>query len=283
MERETGDPSVFKDGVSRTREHIYSGDIYQAVISRSWRLRIDGNPVDIYRALRKINPSPYMYLIEFDGHGVVGSSPETLLSVHGSKVSTNPIAGTCQRGETPVEDRRLAGEMMSDEKELAEHVMLVDLGRNDVRRVSKPGSVRVDDFMSVVQYSHVQHLESTVSGELAEDKDEFDATRAIFPAGTLSGAPKIRAMEIIDEIEEVPRGVYGGGVGYYSWNGDTDFAITIRTAAFQREKDSLNVEIRAGAGIVADSEPEREFDETEDKMDALLSAIKKLSNEGGKE
>ncbi|MDY6779356.1 MAG: anthranilate synthase component I, partial [Halobacteria archaeon] len=280
-ERRSGDRERYEEAVEEAREHVYDGDIYQAVLSRKREVVADGDPRDFYAELRDVNPSPYMYLLEFDGFGVVGSSPETLFSVHGDRVSTNPIAGTCPRGATAVEDRRLAGEMLSDEKELSEHVMLVDLGRNDVRRVSKSGSIQVDDFMSVVQYSHVQHIESTVSGELRDDKDTFDATRSIFPAGTLSGAPKIRAMEIIDELEPEPRGVYGGGVGYYSWNGDSDFAITIRTATFEENEasDEYLVSVQAGAGIVADSVPESEFEETEDKMDALLKALENLEVE----
>ncbi|MFP4174408.1 MAG: anthranilate synthase component I [Halobacteriales archaeon] len=281
LDAETGPRDEYEDAVERGREHVYDGDVYQVVLSRKKRYRVRGDPRDFYARLREINPSPYMYLVEFDGFGVVGSSPETLVSVHGDRVTTNPIAGTCPRGETPVEDRRLAGEMLSDEKELAEHVMLVDLGRNDVRRVGRGGSVEVEDFMSVVQYSHVQHIESTVSARLRDDEDSFDATRAVFPAGTLSGAPKIRAMEIIDELERQPRGVYGGGVGYYSWNGDSDFAITIRTATFDaRDDGTSDVVVQAGAGIVADSEPASEFDETEDKTDALVTALETLEEEG---
>lgn len=277
LDSEAGPRDEYESAVERAREHVYDGDVYQAVISRKRRYTVRGDPRDFYARLREINPSPYMYLVEFDGFGVVGSSPETLVSVHDGRVTTNPIAGTCPRGETPVEDRRLAGEMLSDEKELAEHVMLVDLGRNDVRRVGKGGTVEVDDFMSVVQYSHVQHIESTVSAELRDDEDAFDATRAVFPAGTLSGAPKIRAMEIIDELENESRGVYGGGVGYYSWNGDSDFAITIRTATFdENEDDTSDVVVQAGAGIVADSVPSREYDETEDKTDALVTALESL-------
>jgi len=298
LDSEAGPRDEYEDAVERTREHVYDGDIYQAVLSRKRRYTVRGDTRDFYARLREINPSPYMYLVEFDGFGVVGSSPETLVSVHDGRVTTNPIAGTCPRGETPVEDRRLAGKMLSDEKELAEHVMLVDLGRNDVRRVGKGGSVEVDDFMSVVQYSHVQHIESTVSAELRDEHDvsegtsesreasppdAFDATRAVFPAGTLSGAPKIRAMEIIDELEREPRGAYGGGVGYYSWNGDSDFAITIRTATFDQNEDGTSdVVVQAGAGIVADSVPSREFDETEDKTDALVTALESLEGDDEK-
>lgn len=286
---EEADPrEEYEEAVERAREHVYDGDVYQAVLSRERRLEVEGDVRDLYGELRKVNPSPYMYLVEFDDVGVVGSSPETLFSVHDRRVSTNPIAGTCGRGSTAVEDRRLAGEMLSDEKELSEHVMLVDLGRNDVRRVSRSASVEVEDFMSVVQYSHVQHIESTVAGDLrdradGEDRalDAFDAARAIYPAGTLSGAPKIRAMEIVDDLEPSPRGFYGGGVGYFSWNGDSDFAITIRTAEFSRDGDELALGVRAGAGIVAESVPEREFRETEEKMDALLTAVDNLRREDG--
>ncbi len=282
IDSEAGGREEYEDAVDRTREHVYDGDVYQAVISRKRRYHVRGDTRDFYGRLRDINPSPYMYLVEFDGFGVVGSSPETLVSVHDGRVTTNPIAGTCPRGETPVEDRRLAGEMLSDEKELAEHVMLVDLGRNDVRRVGEGGTVEVDDFMSVVQYSHVQHIESTVSAKLRDDEDSFDATRAVFPAGTLSGAPKIRAMEIIEELESEPRGAYGGGVGYYSWNGDSDFAITIRTATFDENEDGTqDVVVQAGAGIVADSVPASEYDETEDKTDALVAALESLEDENG--
>lgn len=276
------DKEKYKDNVKKVKEHILDGDIYQAVVSRKHKLKVNGDILDFYNKLREINPSPYMYLLEFGNIGIVGSSPETLLSVHKNKVKTNPIAGTCPRGKTPPEDRKLAGEMLSDEKELSEHVMLVDLGRNDVKRVSKPGTTKVDDFMSVVQYSHVQHLESTVSGELKKGKDEFDATRSIFPAGTLTGAPKIRAMEIIDKLEPEYRGVYGGGLGYYSWNKSSDLAITIRTATFEEKDNHKLATIQAGAGIVADSIPEKEFNETERKMDALLKTLKTLEEEKGK-
>jgi anthranilate synthase component 1 len=279
LDDDADDRGAYEEAVGRGREHVYDGDVYQVVLSRKKRYRVRGDACDFYARLRDINPSPYMYLVEFDGFGVVGSSPETLVSIHDDRVTTNPIAGTCPRGETPVEDRRLAGEMLSDEKELAEHVMLVDLGRNDVRRVGEGGTVEVDDFMSVVQYSHVQHIESTVSARLRDGFDSFDATRAVFPAGTLSGAPKIRAMEIIEELEREPRGVYGGGVGYFSWNGDSDFAITIRTATFDGNGDGISdVEVQAGAGIVADSVPESEYDETEDKMNALVTALETLED-----
>jgi len=307
---ETADPQdEYEDAVRRAKEHVLDGDIYQGVISRTRELYGEVDPLGLYRALREVNPSPYMYLLAHDDLTVVGASPETLVSVRGREVMANPIAGTCSRGSSPVEDRRLAGEMLADEKERAEHTMLVDLARNDVRRASEPGSVRVEEFMNVLKYSHVQHIESTVTGRLATDRDgdaagstapgrdgpvdAFDATRATFPAGTLTGAPKVRAMEIIDALEREPRGVYGGGVGYYSWTGDADFAIVIRTATVEHgsgrpsggdSDDALPgedvVTVRAGAGIVADSVPEREYEETERKMDGVLDALARI-REGG--
>ncbi|HID07834.1 MAG TPA: anthranilate synthase component I, partial [Armatimonadetes bacterium] len=201
--------SEYEDIVKKARQHIFDGDIFQVVLSRCYEVELNQTPVELYRKLRDVNPSPYMYLFEFDDIGIIGASPETLMTVHNRKLITNPIAGTCPRGSTPEEDKRLADDMLSDEKERAEHVMLVDLGRNDVRMVSKPGTVKVDDYMSVLKYSHVQHIESTVTGMLRDDCDQFDAARAIFPAGTLSGAPKIRAMEIIDDMETTARGIYG--------------------------------------------------------------------------
>ena len=210
-----------------------------------------------------------MYIFEFRDLAIVGASPETLLTVHKRTVIINPIAGTCPRGKTEAEDEAFALRMLHDEKERAEHVMLVDLGRNDVRMVAESGSVKVSEFMKVLKYSHVQHIESTVSGKLRPECDQFDAFRAVFPAGTLSGAPKIRAMEIISKLETSPRGIYGGGVGYYSWNGDADFAIVIRTVLVKGNRAS----VQAGAGIVADSDPEYEFRETERKMAAMLAAI----------
>jgi len=260
---------AFENAVVTAKQHIVDGDVFQVVLSRRYSIKIKQKPLELYRTLRRINPSPYMYLFKFGDLGIIGASPETLMTVHERKVITNPIAGTCPRGRTEEEDAEAASAMLGDEKECAEHVMLVDLGRNDVRMVSKSGTVKVDDFMTVVKYSHVQHIESTVSGILRDECDQFDATRAIFPAGTLSGAPKIRAMEIIDELETAARGVYGGGVGYYSWNGDADFAIVIRTVILKGN----TAYVQAGAGIVADSDPAYEYEETERKMAAMLSAI----------
>jgi len=259
----------YEDAVRKAKKHIVDGDIFQVVLSRRYEVTTDQTPLELYTALRDVNPSPYMYLFEFNGTSIIGASPETLLSIHDRKVIINPIAGTCPRGKTREEDEDFAKEMLGSEKERAEHVMLVDLGRNDVRMVSQGGSVKVDDFMSVLKYSHVQHIESTVSGMLRDECDQFDATRAIFPAGTLSGAPKIRAMEIIHDLEKDARGIYGGGVGYYSWNGDADFAIVIRTII----KNGRKAIVQAGAGIVADSDPEYEYNETERKMAAMIKAI----------
>ncbi len=259
----------YEDAVRKAKKHIIDGDIFQVVLSRRYEVTTEQSPLELYTALRSVNPSPYMYLFEFNGTAIIGASPETLLSVHKRKVAINPIAGTCPRGKNAKQDEEFAKEMLGSEKERAEHVMLVDLGRNDVRMVSKGGTVKVDDFMSVLKYSHVQHIESTVSGMLRDECDAFDATRAIFPAGTLSGAPKIRAMEIIRELEKDARGIYGGGAGYYSWNGDADFAIVIRTII----KNGRKAIVQAGAGIVADSDPEYEYNETERKMAAMIKAI----------
>jgi anthranilate synthase component 1 len=276
-----GPREEYEASVRRAKDHVADGDVYQCVVSRVRELRGRVDPLGLYEALRAVNPSPYMYLLRHDDRVVVGASPETLVSVRGDRVVSNPIAGTCPRGTSPVEDRRLAGEMLADGKERAEHTMLVDLARNDVRRVSEAGSVRVEEFMSVVKYSHVQHIESTVTGTLDADAgvDAFDATRATFPAGTLTGAPKVRAMEIIDDLELSPRGVYGGGVGYYSWSGDADFAIVIRTATVDRTGDEDVVSVRAGAGVVADSDPAAEYEETEQKMDGVLTAVERIERD----
>jgi anthranilate synthase component 1 len=280
-DEDAGPREEYEDAVERAKEYVLSGDIYQGVISRKRELYGDMDPIGLYEALRAVNPSPYMYLLDYDGLSIVGASPETLVSVADDRIVSNPIAGTCARGTSPVEDRRLAGEMLADGKERAEHTMLVDLARNDVRRVAEPGSVRVEEFMNVLKYSHVQHIESTVTGTLAEDCDAFDAARATFPAGTLSGAPKIRAMEIIDELELSPRGVYGGGVGYFSWTGDTDFAIVIRSATVETVPDrgTQRTTVQAGAGIVADSVPSAEYEETENKMGGVLDAVERIERE----
>ena len=276
-ERErAGSRESYEEAVEAAKEHVLDGDVYQAVLSRTRELEGDVDALGLYESLREVNPSPYMYLLGHDDLDVVGASPETLVSVRGSEVVANPIAGTIERGDSPVEDRALAGELLADAKERAEHTMLVDLARNDVRRVSESGSVRVEEFMNVLKYSHVQHIESTVTGELAPHSDAFDATRASFPAGTLSGAPKIRAMEVVHALEDDPRGVYGGGVGYYSWTGDADVAIVIRTATVEDAGECDRVSVRSGAGIVADSDPASEYDETEQKMQGVLDALERI-------
>jgi anthranilate synthase component 1 len=276
----TGPQDEYEDAVRTAKEHVLDGDVYQAVVSRKRELYGDVDPLGLYHALREVNPSPYMYLLGYDDLTVVGASPEPLVSVEGETVTANPIAGTCSRGASPVEDRRLAGEMLADGKERAEHTMLVDLARNDVRRVSESGSVRVEEFMNVLKYSHVQHIESTVTGRLSPDADAFDATRASFPAGTLSGAPKIRAMEIIDDLERDARGLYGGGVGYFSWTGDAELAIVIRTATVEDLGDEHRITVQAGAGLVADSDPTAEYEETEKKMDGVLTALERIESDG---
>ncbi len=274
---DAGEQSIYESAVDTAKQHVLDGDIYQGVISRTRELTGDIDPLTLYTTLRSINPSPYMYLLDHGDSTIVGASPETLVSVHDSTVSIYPLAGTCKRGDSPVEDRKLAGEMLADDKERAEHTMLVDLARNDVRRVSQSGSVAVEEFMNVFKYSHVQHIESTVTGTMQPELTAFDATRAAFPAGTLTGAPKIRAMEIIDELEPEPRGVYAGGLGYFSWNGDAELAIVIRTAQLTHQPDGTDrVTIQAGAGIVADSDPAAEYAETEQKMDAVRTAIETI-------
>lgn len=270
-----GSQEAYEDAVRNAKEHVLDGNIYQGVISRTRELTGDIDPLGLYAALRDINPSPYMYVLGYDDLSIVGASPETLLSVRGTEIVGNPIAGTCERGTSPVEDRRLAGEMLADDKERAEHTMLVDLARNDLRRVSEPSTVQVQEFMNVLKYSHVQHIESTVTGQLTPDNDAFDATRATFPAGTLTGAPKIRAMEIIHDLEQSARGPYGGGIGYYSWNGDADFAIVIRTATIEHD-DPARITVQAGGGIVADSQPACEYQETENKMGGVLVALEEI-------
>ncbi len=263
-----GGQQQYEESVRRAKEHILDGDIFQIVLARSTKIECP-DPVKLYRKLRSINPSPYTYLFELGDLAIVGASPETLFNTYDRKLKVNPIAGTCPRGRTREEDDRYARIMLGDEKERAEHVMLVDLGRNDVRSVCRSGTVQVEDFMSVLKYSHVQHIETTVSGALREECDQFDAARSVFPAGTLSGAPKLRAMEIIDDLEGTPRGIYGGGIGYFSIDGSSDFAIAIRSVLV---KDGVAT-VQAGAGIVADSDPKKEYLETERKMAAMKRAL----------
>ena len=259
----------FLTAVSCIKEHILAGDCYQAVISQRFSKKTSASAVAIYRALRSLNPSPYMFLFEFGQKSIIGASPEMLVRCRGAKAEYCPIAGTRRRGNSETEDGELAEEMRNDTKETAEHLMLVDLGRNDLGRIAEYGSVKVDRLMAVEKYSHVQHLVSNLSAKLADDKDCFDALGACFPAGTVSGAPKVRAIEIIRELEPENRGIYAGAVGYADYAGNLDTCIAIRTIVLENGTAS----VQAGAGIVADSVPENEFDETVHKASALLRAI----------
>ncbi len=258
--------------VEKAKEYIRAGDVFQVVLSQRFERNVYTSPVTLYRALRCVNPSPYMILMQFPEFALVGSSPEVMTQVKGRKATVRPIAGTKPRGKTPEEDAALEVELKHDEKELAEHIMLVDLGRNDLGRVSRIGSVRPspNQLMVIERYSHVMHIVSQVEGELRPDADAFDALRATFPMGTVSGAPKIRAMEIIDELETLRRGPYSGGCGYIGFNGDMDTCILIRTMVV---KDGV-AHLQAGAGIVYDSDPEREYQESRNKAEAMFEAVK---------
>lgn len=260
----------YEENVRIAKEHILAGDIFQVVPSLRMKCTTEKSYVEIYRRLREMNPSPYMYLIDYEDYQVVGSSPESVVSVKNGKISTKPIAGTRKRGDTPEIDSKLEKELMEDKKELAEHVMLVDLARNDVGRISKVGSVEVQDFMKIEKFSHVMHITSSVVGNIEDGLDGFDALSKCLPAGTLSGAPKIKAMEIIEELEDYRRGIYGGSVGYFSYGGDTDMAIAIRTIVMQGKTAYL----QAGAGVVYDSVPEKEFEEAQNKLMALKEALR---------
>jgi anthranilate synthase component 1 len=259
----------YEDGVRTIKEHIAAGDIYQAVLSQRFEADVKADPFTVYRALRHVNPSPYMYFTRMGGLSIVGSSPEMLVRVEGRHVETHPIAGTRPRGGGDEEDLRLGEELKRNEKERAEHVMLVDLGRNDLGRVCEFGTVRVPQYMTLERYSHVMHLVSRVDGTLAEDRDHLDALVACFPAGTVSGAPKIRAMEILAELEPTRRDIYAGAVGYIDFAGNLDFCIAIRTITIRNGR----ARIQAGAGIVADSNPAAEYEETRDKARAVLTAL----------
>ena len=259
----------FENAVVRIKELINAGECYQVVLSQRFQRHTTASPVSIYRALRSINPSPYMFLLQMDGRSIIGASPEMLVRCRDRNLEYRPIAGTRPRGRDAADDERLAEEMRRDTKEVAEHMMLVDLGRNDLGRVAKYGSVKVDRLREVEKYSHVQHLVSQLSAELAEDRDRFDALAACFPAGTVSGAPKVRAVEIIRELEPTPRGVYAGAVGYFDYGGNMDTCIAIRTLVLE---DGVAT-IQAGAGIVADSVPEREYEETLNKARVMIKAI----------
>jgi anthranilate synthase component 1 len=263
----------FVAAVERSKEYILAGDIFQVVLSQRMSVPYHARPLDVYRSLRALNPSPYMYFIDLGETQIIGSSPEVLVRVQNRRVTLRPIAGTRQRGDTPAEDQALADELLADPKECAEHLMLIDLGRNDAGRVAKTGSVEMTDQMVIERYSHVMHIVSEVQADLDENLCAMDAIRASFPAGTLSGAPKIRAMEIIDELEPVKRNIYAGAVGYISWHDDTDLAIAIRTAVIHKGK----LHVQAGAGIVADSDADKEWEETRNKGRALITAVDRAS------
>lgn len=271
MPRET-----FEAMVARIVEYVHAGDAFQVVPSQRWSAPTPVEPFSIYRGLRAVNPSPYMYFLDFEDFQVVGASPEPLLTVTGRRVSTRPIAGTRPRGGDAEQDARIAAELLADEKERAEHVMLVDLGRNDLGRVCEYGSVEVETFMSVETYSHVIHIVSNVAGRLREEVSPTDALRSVLPAGTLSGAPKVRAMQIIDELEPVKRGAYGGAVGYLSYAGDLDTCICIRTVVV---KDGL-AHVQAGGGTVADAQPAYEFEESKNKARGVVRAIELAARQG---
>ena len=258
----------FLDAVRRCKDYIFAGDCMQVQVSQRTTRAFDAPPLELYRALRSVNPSPYMYYFDFGDHHVVGASPEIMVRLSGGAVTLRPIAGTRPRGATPEDDARIADELLADPKERAEHVMLIDLGRNDVSRVAATGTVRVTETMVIERYSHVMHIVSNVEGRIAPGLDAIDVFKASFPAGTVTGAPKVRAMQIIDELEPVKRGVYSGAVGYLGFNGHMDVAIAIRTAVVKGGK----LHVQAAAGVVADSDPRAEWQETQHKARALLKA-----------
>jgi anthranilate synthase component 1 len=267
-------PEHFKAGVAKARDYILAGDAIQIVLSQRFESKNGMDPVDLYRALRYVNPSPYLFFLKLEDLILIGSSPEVMVRLEEGLVELKPIAGTRRRGKNEQEDRVLSDELLEDPKERAEHVMLVDLGRNDLGRIARIGSVQVNQLMVVERYSHVMHLVSNIQAQLAPGKDCFDVLRATFPAGTLTGAPKVRAMEIIDELEPARRGPYGGAVGYFSFTGNMDLCITIRTMMLKNG----NIYIQAGAGIVADSDPDSEYRETVSKAEGMLQAIRLASS-----
>ncbi|OYV45331.1 MAG: anthranilate synthase component I, partial [Halothiobacillus sp. 20-53-49] len=269
----------YEAAVLKIREYIAAGDVMQVVPSQRMTIAFDAPPIDLYRALRSLNPSPYMYFIDCGDHHVIGSSPEILARLEDGEITVRPIAGTRPRGKTHAEDLALEQDLLSDPKEIAEHVMLIDLGRSDTGRVAEIGTVKLEERMIIERYSHVMHIVSQVTGQLKAGLNAMDVLRATFPAGTVSGAPKIRALEIIDEIEPVKRGVYAGAVGYWAWNGNMDTAIAIRTGVL---KDG-ELHIQAGGGIVADSIPANEWEETMNKRRALFraAAVAQAGVDGG--
>ena len=262
----------FKEAVNKAKRYIIDGDVMQVVLSQRLSIPFEAKPLDLYRALRTLNPSPYLYFLNLEDFHIVGSSPEILVHLEGSKVTVRPIAGTRPRGRTDEEDKAFESELLADPKERAEHLMLIDLGRNDVGRVSETGSVQLTEKMVIERYSHVMHIVSNVTGKLKGDSTAIDVLRATFPAGTLTGAPKIRAMEIIDELEPVKRGIYGGAIGYIAWNGNMDTAIAIRTAVIRQGE----LHIQAGAGIVYDSVTDNEWAETMNKARAVFRAVARV-------
>ncbi|MEI8173226.1 MAG: anthranilate synthase component I [Deltaproteobacteria bacterium] len=268
-------PEAFGDMVKQAKEYIMAGDIIQVVLSQRFQIDNDLNPFDLYRALRFVNPSPYLFFLKLEDMFLIGSSPEVMVRLEEGVAELRPIAGTRKRGRNEQEDRQMADELLQDPKERAEHVMLVDLGRNDLGRIAQIGTIQVNQFMVVERYSHVMHLVSNIQAQLSPGKDCFDVLKASFPAGTLSGAPKVRAMEIIDEFEPTRRGPYGGAVGYFSYTGNMDLCITIRTMLI---KDG-NIFIQVGAGIVADSDPDSEYQETLNKVEGMVQAIRLATSE----
>jgi len=267
--------SQFIKIVNRSKEYIRDGDIFQVVLSKKMKFKVKGNLLSVYKSLRDVNPSPYMYFLKMTDRCIIGSSPEMLLRISRGYVETFPIAGTRPIVDDERANEKLRNELINDEKEIAEHTMLVDLSRNDLGRICKYGTVRVREHMKIKRFSHVQHIVSHVSGYLRNDYDSYDAIKAVFPAGTVSGAPKVRAMQIIDELEPELREAYAGAVGYFSFNGSCDFAITIRSLFINKGK----AYIQSGAGIVMDSDPQKEWMETRHKADAILSSLKKASRQ----
>ena len=263
----------FMAAVDKTKQYISDGDVMQVVLSQRLSKKFEGNPIDMYEALRDMNPSPYMYYLDMDDFQIIGSSPEILVKLEDEKVTVRPIAGTRPRGKNEAEDIKNEKDLLCDPKELAEHLMLIDLGRNDIGKISKVGTVELTEKMIIERYSHVMHIVSNVTGKIENTIKPLDILRATFPAGTVSGAPKIRAMEIINELEPLKRGIYSGAIGYLSWTGDLDTALSIRTAVI---KDDF-IHVQAGAGIVYDSVPETEWEETMNKAMALLKASEEVT------
>lgn len=266
---EVPDADTFMDSVRRVKRHVVDGDVFQTVLSRRRRVRTEKPPFEVYRSLRAINPSPYLFYLNFGPYQILGSSPEMLVEKRGRRIRTCPIAGTRRRGESPEQDEALAKELLADAKEVSEHMMLVDLGRNDMGHIASCGSVHMDRLMEIQKFSHVMHIVSRVQGELTDGVQQTEMIKAFFPAGTLSGAPKIRAMDIIDDLETEKRSFYGGAVGYLSYNGDVDLCITIRSMLMKQGVAT----VQAGAGIVLDSDPMREYEETQNKLGAVMRAL----------